>query len=126
MSVLHLDVQIRSGWEKDLFGVEPPYVPGSGYAGRAVAVGADLGADWVGRAVGVDRDRGVRPERAGGRFSAANGTIRSEAIRVARAASGQRIRPVPLEVSALVIGVTHELRWASTRLRTADFRPLRR
>lgn len=52
--VLHLDVQIRSGWEKDLFGVEPPYVPGSGFVGRVAEVGLGVGQSWTGRAVAVD------------------------------------------------------------------------
>jgi len=43
--VLHLDVQIRSGWERDLFGIEAPYIPGSGYVGRVIELGPDLG-DW--------------------------------------------------------------------------------
>lgn len=52
--VLHLDVQIRSGWEQELFGLEPPYVPGSGYVGRIVDVGADVSHDLLGGVVGVD------------------------------------------------------------------------
>ncbi len=52
--VLHLDVQIRSGWQRDLFGIEAPYIPGSGYVGRVVEVGPDLGQDLIGRVVAVD------------------------------------------------------------------------
>jgi len=52
--VLHLDVQIRSGWERDLFGIEAPYIPGSGYVGRVIELGPDLGQDLLGRVVAVD------------------------------------------------------------------------
>lgn len=52
--VLHLDVQIRSGWETSLFGIEAPYIPGSGYVGRVIEVGPDLGHDLLGRVVAVD------------------------------------------------------------------------
>lgn len=52
--VLHLDVQIRSGWQKDLFGGEPPYVPGSGFVGRVAEIGPSVEQSWTGRAVAVD------------------------------------------------------------------------
>lgn len=52
--VLHLDVQIRSGWERCLFGVQPPYIPGAGYVGRVVELGPDLGQDLLGHVVAVD------------------------------------------------------------------------
>jgi NADPH2:quinone reductase len=52
--VLHLDVQIRSGWETSLFGIEAPYIPGAGYVGRVVEVGPDTGHDLRGRVVAVD------------------------------------------------------------------------
>ena len=52
--VLHLDVQVRSGWEKALFGIEPPYVPGSGYVGRVVDVGPEVDRGLLGRVVAVD------------------------------------------------------------------------
>ena len=52
--VLHLDEQIRSGWERDLFGVQPPYVPGSGYVGRVCGLGAGVDSGWSGAMVAVD------------------------------------------------------------------------
>lgn len=52
--MLHLDVQIRSGWERDLFGIEPPYVPGTGYVGRVAEIGAGVEPNWSGRTVAVD------------------------------------------------------------------------
>lgn len=52
--VLHLDVQIRSGWETALFGIEAPYIPGSGYVGRVIDVGRGVGRDLVGEVVAVD------------------------------------------------------------------------
>jgi NADPH2:quinone reductase len=38
-SVLFLDTQIRRGLAREWFPIQPPYVPGSGVAGRVVAVG---------------------------------------------------------------------------------------
>ncbi len=52
--VLHLDVQIRSGWGRDLFGNKVPYIPGSGYVGRVIELGPDLDDDLLGHVVAVD------------------------------------------------------------------------
>lgn len=52
--VLHLDVQIRTGWQRGLFGVEAPYIPGAGYVGRVVELGPGFGQDLLGRVVAVD------------------------------------------------------------------------
>lgn len=52
--VLHLDVQIRAGWEQNLFGVQPPYVPGSGYVGRVCGFGAGVDSGWSDAMVAVD------------------------------------------------------------------------
>lgn len=53
VSVLQLDVQIRSGWG-ELFGIQPPYVPGSGFVGRVTEIGAAVEPSWIGRTVAVD------------------------------------------------------------------------
>ncbi len=52
--VLHLDVQIRSGWERDLFGMEVPYIPGAGYVGRVVELRPGVGQDLLGGLVAAD------------------------------------------------------------------------
>jgi NADPH2:quinone reductase len=49
-----------------MFGIEPPYVPGSGFVGRVIEIGSGVEPSWIGRAVAVDTghrggyvDRGV-------------------------------------------------------------------
>jgi len=49
--VLFLDTEIRSGQARAWFPIEPPYVPGSGVAGRVLAVGPDVDPGWSGRRV---------------------------------------------------------------------------
>lgn len=49
--VLFLDTQLRSGWGKEYFKVEPPFVPGAGVAGVVGAVGAGVDPGLVGRRV---------------------------------------------------------------------------
>jgi NADPH:quinone reductase len=49
--VLFLDAMIRSGRASAWFPVTPPYVPGSGVAGRVSAVGEGAGPGWAGRPV---------------------------------------------------------------------------
>jgi NADPH2:quinone reductase len=49
--VLFLDAVIRSGRAAAWFPVTPPYVPGSGVAGRVSAVGEGVDRGWAGRAV---------------------------------------------------------------------------
>ncbi|MQA03335.1 MAG: zinc-binding dehydrogenase [Streptosporangiales bacterium] len=49
--MLFLDVQLRSGWGREFFPIEPPYVPGTGVAGTVRAVGEDVDPDWVGKRV---------------------------------------------------------------------------
>jgi NADPH:quinone reductase len=49
--VLFLDAQLRSGWGREYFGLEPPYVPGSGVAGQVIATGPGVDPGWVGRRV---------------------------------------------------------------------------
>lgn len=49
--VIFVETQVRSGWGREYFGVEPPYVPGGAFAGHVVAVGAGVDPGWVGRRV---------------------------------------------------------------------------
>jgi NADPH:quinone reductase len=56
--VLRLDTQLRQGWGRDWFPLTPPYVPGSGVAGRVVSVGPDVDPAWVGRTVVADQPGG--------------------------------------------------------------------
>jgi NADPH2:quinone reductase len=51
VDVLFMDARLRSGWGKEWFHVEPPYVPGNGVAGTVRAVGSDVDPSWVGRRV---------------------------------------------------------------------------
>ncbi|WNG33681.1 zinc-binding dehydrogenase [Archangium violaceum] len=51
VSVLFLDTQLRRGWGREYFPVNPPYVPGNGVAGRVRSVGAGVDPSWVGRRV---------------------------------------------------------------------------
>ncbi|CAO5149773.1 NADPH:quinone reductase [Frankia sp. AiPs1] len=46
-----LDVQIRAGNGPEVFGVEPPYVPGGAVAGTVTAVGVGVGGEWLGARV---------------------------------------------------------------------------
>lgn len=49
--VLFLDTQLRSGWGREYFPMEPPFVPGTGVAGVVGSVGADVDPGWIGRQV---------------------------------------------------------------------------
>lgn len=51
VDVLFVDTRIRSGWGKEWFHVEPPYVPGNGVAGVVREVGDGVDESWVGRRV---------------------------------------------------------------------------
>jgi NADPH2:quinone reductase len=46
-----VETQIRAGWGRDHFDVEPPYVPGGGVSGTVAAVGEGVPDGWVGRRV---------------------------------------------------------------------------
>ena len=61
--VLFVETQIRSGWGREYFTVEPPYVPG--VAGQVTSVGDSVEPGWVGRSV-VTRtgERGAYAEQA--------------------------------------------------------------
>ncbi|MEV6274836.1 zinc-binding dehydrogenase [Nocardia sp. NPDC051832] len=51
--VMFLDTRLRSGWGKEFFKVEPPYVPGGAIAGVVSAVGPDVDRSWLGKRVGT-------------------------------------------------------------------------
>jgi NADPH:quinone reductase len=49
--VLFLDTQLRAGWGREFFGLEPPFVPGVGVAGVVASVGDGVDGGWIGRRV---------------------------------------------------------------------------
>ncbi|MFC9995814.1 zinc-binding dehydrogenase [Nocardia sp. NPDC127526] len=51
IDVMFLDTLLRSGWAKDFFPVEPPFVPGGAVAGVVESVGAGVDAGWIGKRV---------------------------------------------------------------------------
>ena len=48
---LFVDTQIRRGWGREHFTVQPPYVPGGGVAGVVSSAGGGVDPDWIGRRV---------------------------------------------------------------------------
>lgn len=64
VDVLSLEAQLRSGWGREFFGTEPPFVPGTGGAGRVLSVGAGVDPAWVGRRVAGMFDTGTYAEQA--------------------------------------------------------------
>ncbi|PDP86365.1 NADPH:quinone reductase [Glycomyces fuscus] len=53
-NVMYLDTLVRGGWGLDYFPVSPPYVPGSGVAGRVVRIGSGVDPGWEGATVVTD------------------------------------------------------------------------
>ncbi|RVX43235.1 NADPH:quinone reductase-like Zn-dependent oxidoreductase [Nonomuraea polychroma] len=51
VDVMSIDAQVRSGWGREWFAHEPPFVPGTGVAGRVLSVGDGVDAGWAGRRV---------------------------------------------------------------------------
>ncbi|MEV7739846.1 MULTISPECIES: zinc-binding dehydrogenase [Streptomyces] len=49
--ILFIETQVRHGWGREFFSVEPPYVPGDGVAGQVLSVGEGVDPTWVGRRV---------------------------------------------------------------------------
>jgi NADPH2:quinone reductase len=49
--VLALDAWLRRGEGVEYFGLEPPYVPGDGVAGKVISAGEGVDPGWVGRNV---------------------------------------------------------------------------
>ncbi|MFI6029597.1 zinc-binding dehydrogenase [Amycolatopsis magusensis] len=62
--VLFLEAQLRGGWGAEYFGMTPPYVPGTGVAGRVLAVGEGVDRDWVGKEVVAGISGGGYAEQA--------------------------------------------------------------
>ncbi|MEV7964637.1 zinc-binding dehydrogenase [Sphaerisporangium sp. NPDC088356] len=48
---LFVETQIRTGWGRQFFSAEPPYVPGGGVGGQVLAVGEGVDRGWLGRSV---------------------------------------------------------------------------
>ncbi|MFE9999573.1 zinc-binding dehydrogenase [Streptomyces avermitilis] len=48
---IFVETQLRSGWGREFFPAEPPYVPGGGVSGVVGALGPDVPAEWLGRRV---------------------------------------------------------------------------
>ena len=51
VEVLFLDTQLRTGWGEDFFPMRPPFVPGTGVAGRITLVGEGVAAERIGERV---------------------------------------------------------------------------
>ncbi|WP_433431282.1 zinc-binding dehydrogenase [Nonomuraea sp. CA-141351] len=51
VDVMSLDAQLRAGWGREWFPNKPPFVPGTGVAGRVLSVGDGVDAGWAGRRV---------------------------------------------------------------------------
>ncbi|NJP93608.1 zinc-binding dehydrogenase [Nonomuraea sp. FMUSA5-5] len=51
VDVMSIDAQLRAGWGRDWFPARPPFVPGTGVAGRVISAGDGVEAGWVGRRV---------------------------------------------------------------------------
>ncbi|MDN3297409.1 zinc-binding dehydrogenase [Streptomyces ficellus] len=51
VDTLFVETQVRSGWGREFFPVEPPYVPGAGIAGTVRELGEGVEAAWLGRRV---------------------------------------------------------------------------
>ncbi|MEV6769891.1 zinc-binding dehydrogenase [Nocardia sp. NPDC051030] len=49
--VMFLDTLLRSGWAKNFFPVEPPFVPGGAVAGVVESVGEGVDSSWIGKRV---------------------------------------------------------------------------
>ncbi|MEV0620724.1 zinc-binding dehydrogenase [Nonomuraea sp. NPDC050404] len=64
VDVLSVEAQLRTGWGRDWFPAEPPFVPGTGVAGRVLSVGDGVDAGWVGRRVAAKLSIGAYAEQA--------------------------------------------------------------
>lgn len=63
--ILFLDTQLRAGWGREYFTVEPPFTPGVGVAGRVVGIGDRVEESWCGTRV-IASTSGVGQYRGGG------------------------------------------------------------
>ncbi|MBT2226946.1 zinc-binding dehydrogenase [Nonomuraea sp. NEAU-A123] len=64
VDVMSIDAQLRAGWGKEWFPLRPPYVPGTGVAGRVLSVGEGVDPAWTGRRVAALLPSGGYAERA--------------------------------------------------------------
>ncbi|MEU4226148.1 zinc-binding dehydrogenase [Nonomuraea sp. NPDC026600] len=64
VDVMSIDAQLRAGWGKEWFPLRPPFVPGTGVAGRVLSVGAGVDPAWTGRRVAALLPAGGYAERA--------------------------------------------------------------
>ncbi|MDT0305238.1 zinc-binding dehydrogenase [Streptomonospora wellingtoniae] len=71
--VIMLDVLVRRG-APGPWAVEPPYVPGTGVAGRVASVGTGVDAGWIGRGVAAKPGRAAVNAGSGSVAEAAEGT----------------------------------------------------
>ncbi|NTX15018.1 zinc-binding dehydrogenase [Myxococcus sp. CA056] len=63
--IIFVETQIRTGWGREFFKIDPPYVPGFGVGGTVSAVGEGVDPGWVGRRVIANtEERGGYAERA--------------------------------------------------------------
>ncbi|GAA1350846.1 zinc-binding dehydrogenase [Streptomyces beijiangensis] len=51
IDTIFVETQIRAGWGRDFFPVQPPYVPGGALSGTVLATGPDTDPSWTGRRV---------------------------------------------------------------------------
>lgn len=49
--VLFVEVRLRSGWGREYWKLEPPYVPGGAVAGTVLSVGDGVDQGWLGRRI---------------------------------------------------------------------------
>ncbi|TDC77074.1 zinc-binding dehydrogenase [Streptomyces hainanensis] len=62
---IFVETQIRAGWNADMWGVVPPYVPGGAVVGVVAAIGAGVDPSWTDRAVAAHiRSGGSYAEQA--------------------------------------------------------------
>jgi NADPH:quinone reductase-like Zn-dependent oxidoreductase len=64
VDVMSIDAQLRAGWGKEWYPLRPPFVPGTGVAGRVLSVGGGVDPAWTGRRVAALLPSGGYAERA--------------------------------------------------------------
>lgn len=64
VDVMSIDAQLRGGWGQDWYPFRPPFVPGTGVAGRVLSVGEGVDPAWIGKRVAALLPAGGYAERA--------------------------------------------------------------